>query len=151
ADVTVTLLSGQSAYSVRSEASGYFVVRLPRRVRRGVPITIRFQHADYQPLEIRETADNKLYIGQLSPLPRPVDDSVLRDVRIGNVVAEYSVTSTSTVNIGSAVKTFTVPNSPNLPCNGARPCSPDGRWRAMIGSAVLDAGQGNEFHNARVS
>ena len=150
-DVQVTLTAGQSKYTVRSEASGYFMVHLPRRIRRGLAITLSFQHADYQPLEIHDKAENRLYLAQLLPISRPAPHPQLPDVNISHVVAEYSVTSTSTINIGSAVRPFTVPNMPNLPCKGGRPCSPDGRWRATIGSFVLDAGQGNEFHNARVS
>jgi hypothetical protein len=38
-----------------------------------------------------------------------------------------------------------------VPCKGQNPCSPDGLWKAAIGSASLDAGPGNEFRNARVS
>ena len=55
------------------------------------------------------------------------------------------------INIGSAVKTFEVQNVGNVPCKGQSPCSPDGRWKAKIGSETLDAGPGNEFQNARVS
>jgi hypothetical protein len=56
-----------------------------------------------------------------------------------------------TVNLGSAVKTFQVENVGNIPCKGRSPCSPDGKWKAAIGSASLDAGLGNEFQNTRVS
>jgi len=150
-DAEITLMAGPATYSVRSDASGYFIVHLQRRVRRGEPITIRFQHPDYQSMEMHETAENKLYMAELLSVPHAAPHPERPDVNIAHVVAEYSVTTTNTVNIGSAWKTFTVPNTPNFPCGGARPCSPDGRWRATIGSAVLDAGQGNSFQNARVS
>jgi hypothetical protein len=55
------------------------------------------------------------------------------------------------MNIGSAVKTFEVENIGNIPCKGKAPCSPDGKWKATIGSLSLDAGMGNEFRDARVS
>jgi hypothetical protein len=55
------------------------------------------------------------------------------------------------VNIGSAVKTFDVANTGNRPCEDHRPCSPDGRWAAALGTVTLDAGWGNEFRNARAS
>jgi hypothetical protein len=55
------------------------------------------------------------------------------------------------MNVGSAVKTFDVVNQGNIPCNGQRPCSPDGKWKAAIGSVSLDAGEHNEFRNARAS
>src|SRR5207245_4627380 len=55
------------------------------------------------------------------------------------------------VNIGSAVQVFQIENKGNVPCNGQDPCSPDGKWKAAIGGASLDAGTGNEFRDARVS
>src|SRR5438045_7766320 len=55
------------------------------------------------------------------------------------------------VNIGSVVQVFQIENKGNVPCNGQDPCSPDGKWKAAIGGASLDAGAGNEFRNARVS
>jgi hypothetical protein len=63
----------------------------------------------------------------------------------------YSVKTTTDVNIGSAVKTFQVENQGNIPCRNQHPCSPDGKWKATIGSTTLDAGAGNEFRDARVS
>jgi len=42
-------------------------------------------------------------------------------------------------------------NTGNIPCNNQPPCSPDGKWKAAMGSVSLDAGEGNEFRNARVS
>jgi hypothetical protein len=59
--------------------------------------------------------------------------------------------TTTAANIGSAVKTFQAVNTPNVPCKGQPPCSPDGKWKAAIGSASLDAGAGNEFRNVRAS
>lgn len=70
---------------------------------------------------------------------------------IAHVVAKYSVSTTTTVNIGSVGQTFQVMNTGNVPCKGHRPCSPEGRWKAAEGSTVLDAGPGNEFRNARAS
>ena len=42
-------------------------------------------------------------------------------------------------------------NKGNVPCQNQSPCSPDGKWKASIGSESLDAGEGNEFRNARTS
>jgi hypothetical protein len=72
-------------------------------------------------------------------------------VTISQVVAQYSINTSTTVNVGSAVKTFKVVNTGNVPCKGRQPCSPDEKWKAAIGSAAIDAGPGNEFHNARAS
>ena len=35
--------------------------------------------------------------------------------------------------------------------NGGPSCSPDGKWKASVGSVSLDAGADNEFRNARLS
>jgi hypothetical protein len=56
-----------------------------------------------------------------------------------------------TENVGSAVKTFQVINTGNVPCVSKVPCSPDGRWKAGVGSASLDAGHGNFFQDTRIS
>jgi hypothetical protein len=70
---------------------------------------------------------------------------------IANVDVRYSIKSTAVQNVGSVVKTFQAVNKGNMPCNGRNPCSPDGRWKAATGSLSVDAGEGNEFRNARVS
>ena len=44
-----------------------------------------------------------------------------------------------------------VVNQANVPCNRQGPCSPDGNWKAAVGSITLDAGPGNEFRNVRAS
>ena len=62
-----------------------------------------------------------------------------------------TVKATTEANIGSAVKAFEIVNTGNIPCNGKPPCAPGGRWKATLGSLSLDAGEGNEFRNARVS
>jgi len=55
------------------------------------------------------------------------------------------------LNVGSAVKTFEVQNKGNIPCRNQHPCSPDGRWKAALGAATLDAGVGNQFRAPRAS
>jgi hypothetical protein len=55
------------------------------------------------------------------------------------------------VDMGGGVKTFEVANKGDVPCNGRRPCSPDGKWKAALVSASLDAGPENEFRDGRVS
>ena len=49
------------------------------------------------------------------------------------------------------LRAFQVVNKANVPCKGQYPCSPDGRWKAALGAASLDAGEGNVFQNARAS
>ncbi|HVI07172.1 MAG TPA: hypothetical protein VND65_02640 [Candidatus Binatia bacterium] len=70
---------------------------------------------------------------------------------VSNTRIRYSVKATTEADIGSAVKTFQVVNNGNVPCSKHPPCSPDNKWKAAIGSFSLDAGDANEFRNARVA
>jgi hypothetical protein len=70
----------------------------------------------------------------------------LKDVRV-----RYSTKTTTPIDVGSIAKTFEVSNIGDLPCNGAAVCSPDRKWKATIGGLTLDAGEGHEYRNARVS
>jgi hypothetical protein len=149
ADVEVTAVGGPPAGPVHSDASGYFNIPLSWRIRRSVRIMLHFRHPDYHPADLPDTAGDRLLIAHLTPLVRA--STTRRPVTIANVIAKYSVSTTTTVNIGGAVKTFQVVNVGNVACNGRRPCSPDGKWKAAIGSATLDAGLDNEFRNARAS
>ena len=150
ADVEVTVAGGAAETPVKSDASGYFVLRLRRWLRRGRPITLQFRHPNYQPLDLQEIAQNKLYVAHMVPRVKKPDSNV-PTVAIGNVRVRYSIKAPRTMNVGSAVKAFEVKNAGNVSCDHHAPCSPDGKWKATIGSVTLDAGTGNEFLNARVS
>jgi hypothetical protein len=151
ADVEIKLADYPDGPAVHSDNSGYFSIPIPlrQRVRRSLPLSLAFRHPGYQPLELNGVASDKLCVAHLTPLLRPAASEPA--VNISNVVAKYSVGTTTMVNIGSAVKTFPVVNTGNVPCHEHHPCSPDGIWRAALGSTTLDAGQGNEFRNARAS
>jgi hypothetical protein len=152
ADVQVTVGTGPAAARTSSDSSGFFSLRLPRGTKMGQPIVLRFRHADYQDLDLREVAGDKLYLADMVPLAREVRAPSQRpEVAVSNIVVRYSRRTTTDMNIGSAVKTFEVVNRGNILCNGQRPCSPDGKWKAAIGSVSLDAGEGHEFRNARAS
>src|SRR5580658_6717083 len=118
-------------------------------MRPGELVTLHFQHPNYQPLNLTGVAWDKLCIARMTPVTQTTAPSA--DIKIASVVARYSIRTTAVVNVGSAVKTFQVVNTGNVPCKGHRPCSPDGKWRAALGSAVMDAGPGNEFRNVRAS
>jgi hypothetical protein len=136
----------------KSDASGFFKLTLRKGVRRGQLINLRFRHADYEPLDLPVDKVAKLYIAHLVPIRRQTPAASSHpDVMVANVRVRYSVKSTSAGDVGSGVKTFRVVNKGNTPCEGHPPCSPDGKWKAAAGSASLEAGEGNEFRNARVS
>jgi hypothetical protein len=152
ADVEVSVSDDIAEGSAKSDASGFFSIKLPPRVRRGHPMTLKFRHPDYLPLDQPDYVGDQLYVTHLAPRPRPpVTPAVGPATTVGNIQVRYSIKNFTVVSVGSAVKTFQVENHGNVPCKGQHPCSPDGKWKAAIASATLDAGPGNEFRNARVS
>jgi len=151
ADVEIKLTDDPAAPAVHSDNAGYFTIPIPlrQRVRHSLPLSLEFRHEGYEPLELNGVAADKLCVAHLTPVSRLAQSQTA--VTISNVVAKYSIGTTTMVNIGSAVKTFPVVNTGNVPCQERQPCSPDGIWKAAIGSTTLDAGRGNEFRNARAS
>ncbi len=151
AGVEISVANDPGQTPVKSDSYGFFRLKLPKGLRRGHAVTLMFRHRDYQPLNLREFAGDKLYIVQLVPLSRNADAPNRPTIAVANVRVRYSIQAMRTVDVGSLVKTFQVENIGNIPCKGRSPCSPDGKWKATIGSASVDAGPGNEFQNARVS
>jgi hypothetical protein len=152
ADVKITAANTLEDAPSKSDSSGFFALKFHKSVKKGQVVTLRFRHPNYQPLDIQEIADDKLYIVHLVPLSKNTDNLPNRPaIAVGNIRVRYSIKAMRRVNIGSMVKTFQVENAGNIPCKGRSPCSPDGKWKAAIASASLDAGLGNEFQNARVS
>jgi len=149
----VSLAGPGPSATATSNIAGYFKLTLPPGIRQGQPVTLVFRQNRYEPLELRTTVQNKLYVVQLTPLrtegepPPPTHP----DVSVRNILVRYSIETRAEVNVGTAVKTFQVVNTGDVPCNGHPPCSPDNHWKAAVGGASLDAGQGNVFQNARVS
>jgi hypothetical protein len=152
ADVDIiALYNGVAIGEGKSDASGSFTVTLRTRIWIGRSVTLQFRHADYQPLDLKEFVGDKLYVARMVALSHDATAANHPNVVVSNVLARYSIKTINTANVGSAVKTFEVPNAGNVPCKKRPPCSPDGKWKAAIGSASLDAGEGNEFRNARTS
>jgi hypothetical protein len=95
-------------------------------------------------------ASDEIYVAHLVPMRQEAPNRG-PEVSVSGVSVRYSLETTTAVNVGSAVKTFEVVNTGNMPCDGKPPCSPGMQWKAAIGSATLDAGEGKEFRNARLS
>jgi hypothetical protein len=152
ANVEVTFYDGLTTQSTESDFTGHFSLTMRPSVKLGQPIDLAFRHPDYQPVDIHEVLNGNLYIVRMIPLHGEVE-AILNEPEIGvtNVRVRYSTEVSRTENVGSAVKTFQIVNTGNVPCNNRRPCSPDGKWKAEIGSASIDAGQGNEFRDARIT
>jgi hypothetical protein len=152
AGVEISVRDDSGDPPTRSDSSGFFSLKLRKGLRRGQKVTLMFRHPNYHPLDLSEFAGDKLYIVHLVPLSENAANVSNRPaIIVGNVRVRYSIMAMKTVDVGSAVRTFLVENAGNIPCKGRSPCSPDGKWKAAIASASLDAGLGNEFKNARVS
>jgi hypothetical protein len=152
ADAQITAGSSMARELSRSDSSGFFSLTLRQGIKRGQAITLNLEHPDYKPLQVKDFVGDKIYVERMVPLRHETRAEPNRPpVVITNVLARYSVKATTSVNVGSAVQPFEVVNTGNVPCRGRNPCSPDGKWKATIHSVTLDAGDGNEFRNARAS
>lgn len=152
ADAQIIATSGLATGTATSDAAGYFHVTLQPGILPGQPISISFARSGYRLLVLQPVVPGKLIVARMAPVSRaPRPAPVPTKGVIANVAVRYSQKTTSALNVGSAVKTFQVENAGNVPCQGHNPCSPDGRWKAELGSISMDAGDGNEFRNPRVS
>ena len=151
-DVKVTAAGDSDGVPAVSNLLGFFKLSLPPGIRRGQAITLQFRHPKYQPLNLKTALGDKLYVIQMVPLQTNDETASSRpDVLVTNLLVRYSTETSAEVNIGTGIKSFQVENTGDIPCGSHTPCSPDGKWKAAIGSASLEAGQGNVFEDARVS
>ncbi|PYV53486.1 MAG: hypothetical protein DMG98_20910 [Acidobacteria bacterium] len=152
ADVEITASDGISVVKSKSDASGLFTIKLRKPLLRGQIIALQFRHPNYDPLELSANTPGQIAVASLAPVVRakPIPDNLPKQT-IGNVRVRYSIKTASVVTIGSAVRAFEAINEGNAPCAAHLQCSPDGKWRAATASTSLDAGEGNEFRNARAS
>jgi hypothetical protein len=146
-EVTADLATG----AAKSDSTGFFSLELRGFVRRGHPLVLHFRQPQYRPLDLTDFVGDKLYVVHMVPVASMANSTGRPEMKVANVRIRYSGRAMTEFNVGSAVKTFQVENKGNVPCKGQRPCSPDGKWRAAMGSGSLDAGKGNEFRNARAS
>lgn len=151
ANVQISVQGAKVPIVTKSDFSGFFSLQLPLGARPGESVVLQFRHPDYLPLEVSELIGNQLYIVSMTPVHKRKAAVSGPLVKLSNIRVRYSTQAETQVNIGSEITTFEVKSQANVPCNGQEPCSPDGRWKASIGSASLDAGQGNVFDDARVS
>lgn len=136
-----------------SESSGLFRLRMEPAALKGEEIRLRVVHPDYQPFVITAPADQQIYVIRLtSARSQPDAPAPPKTVRLANIRVRYATNIQTTNTIGTMVRTFDVRNTGNVPCQNRAPCSPDGKWKATIGSLSLDTGEvGKQFRNVRVS
>ncbi len=151
ADVQITAINALGSGHAQSDAAGFFSLTLPKGLRRRQPVLLQFRRKDYKPLDWNDFIADKIYVARMIPLHQETIAESHSDTAVSNPRIRYSVKATTEANIGSMVKTFQVVNLGNTPCDNRPPCAPGGKWKASVGSLSLDAGEGHEFRNARVS
>ena len=148
----VEISAGDLAISdAKSDSSGFFTLKLRKLIRKGHTLTLSFSDPQYRPLVVNDLVSSKLYVVHLTPLYNKPPPNNQPEVKVTNIRVRYTVKAQTELNVGSAVKTFEIENKGNVSCKGQRICSLDGRWKAALGGATLDAGDGNQFRNARAS
>ena len=148
AGAEVSLADDLSPASAWSDSAGLFHLKLRPGTRAGQEGTLTLRHADYQPAQIAEVLQDRLYVIRLAP---NVPASSAQPQLVTDIKVRYSLKSATAQDVGSAMKSFEVVNQGDVPCERRFPCSPDGKWKAAIGGVKLDAVEGSEFHNARVT
>jgi hypothetical protein len=157
ADVAITASDGVKTITTQSEASGYFKLVWQTGVLSKKSLIISFRHPNYDPLDLkvqtgRLETQPQLYVAAMVPIPtKSITGSRRPEKVVSNIRVRYTINSRAQTNVGSAVKTFQVVNIGNVPCNHQALCSPDGKWKASLASASLDAGTDNAFGNVRAS
>jgi hypothetical protein len=152
AQATITAVLAGNIAQTKSDNAGLFRLQLPSSSILDEPALLTFEHRDYHPLELRESAEDRIYVVRLEPRtrdPAPAPSGPV--VTISNVRVRYALKNISSVTVGSAVKAFTIANTGNVACEDRGPCSPDRKWKASIGSISLDAGEGRQFRNIRIT
>ena len=149
--VEIIASNGLGSGKSTTDAAGSFSLTLPRGLRRRQPVVLQFHRKDYKDLKWNDYIADKLYVARMVPMRQETVAESQSDVPISNVRIRYSSKATTEANIGSEVKTFQVINTGNQPCKNRPPCAPGGKWKAVLDTFSLDAGEGNEFRNARAS
>lgn len=156
--VTITAEGPLSIVSAQSNPEGFYRLTLNPGVETGQTVKLTFSAPNYKTLQmIASRPGDQLYIAHLEPLQTTSEPtaghqaSAEKVTIIKNVQVRYSFKKESTMGVGSLAKQFSVLNTGNVPCANKRPCSPDGRWKATLTTLPLDAGEGNDFRNVRVT
>jgi hypothetical protein len=151
-NVKITATEGERMAQAESDVSGVFRLKLSNGGWRKQPVALEFREPGYQTMEFTPEVNGELYVVRMIPVPAPASGPASQHaIAIKDVRVRYAEKSSNTVDVGSAAKTFAIANIGNVPCGDKPPCSPDGKWKASMGNITMDAGQGEQFDNVRVS
>ena len=152
ADVQITAVNTLGSATSKSDSSGFFTLKLPKGLRRRQQVILTFRHEGYQPSGCeRFYRRQNLYRAHGSASSGYGRRNHASGSAISNTRIRYSVKGDDRRGRGQRGENFSDRQHGNTPCNNQPPCAPGGKWKATIGSLSLDAGEGNEFRNARVS
>jgi hypothetical protein len=150
--VDITAAVGEVVVRSRSDASGLFRLKVPLSLWRSETADLEFRRPGYQPVHVTERLADQLYVVRMATVAsqsvaEPTGtQATLKDVRV-----RYATKASTPINVGSIAKTFEVANVGDVSCNHAPVCSPNGKWKASVGGLTLDAGEGHEYRNVRMS
>lgn len=151
-NVIVTGFSPGTAGQTKSDSTGFFRLTLHPGAKPGRPILLSFVHRDFDPIEISVAATNAIQVAKLkSSLPEQPKKATGPEIKLSDVRIRYTTKMSSTVEQATTVTTFMAVNKGNVPCDNRQPCSPDGLWKAGLGSLNLEAPHGSQFREVRVS
>lgn len=152
ANVLITGFSAGTAGQTKSDGSGFFRLTLHPGAKPGSPILLSFIHRDYDPLELSVAATDKIQVAHLkSSIPEQPRKNSGPETKVSDVRIRYTTKMSTTVEQATTVTTFMAVNKGNVPCSNQPPCSPDGLWKAAVGSTQLEAPQGSQFRDIRLS
>jgi hypothetical protein len=151
-NVLITGFSSGTAGQTRSDVNGFFRLTLHPGAKRGNPIQLSFVHRDFDPVEMSVKSPDNIQVARLkSVTPEQPKKTSAPEMTLGDVRIRYTTKMSSTVDQKTIVNTFMADNKGNVPCNNSSPCSPDGLWKAGVGSLQLEAPVGGQFREVRVS
>ncbi|MGE3401449.1 MAG: carboxypeptidase-like regulatory domain-containing protein, partial [Vicinamibacterales bacterium] len=153
AEARVSAVAGASSAIGITDESGLFRLTLDPPFPPDQPVTLKVEHPDYHTFEADDLTAGRLHLVRLEPVA-PAGAGEGEDgpeVVIANARVRYTFKTETTVEIASAARTFEVVNKANVPCGEEPLCSPDGRWKAALGTFSLDAGESRQFRNIRLS
>lgn len=152
AGAEITGVSGFARGEAKSDSQGYFRLTFYPPLVAGQSVDLKVVHPNFRPVEILGPTSDRIFVIRMTPATSDVpEDSNPREILISDIRVRYTVKVSATVNVGSITKTFEVANVANVPCDRRPPCSLDGKWKASVGGVTLDAGDGNELRDVRVS